>query len=93
MENKRVKAERQKTMRPCGGGTARRDGFRQSARGHSFISPFIRPEDGHASSETDGEASVNECDNNRAVSPCSSGSGVTHLSLTLHDGVCVVPRV
>lgn len=51
------------------------------------------PKDGHASSETDGEASVNECDNNRAVSPCSSGSGVTHLSLTLRDGLCVVPRV
>lgn len=35
------------------------------------------------SSEMDGEASVNECDNNDAGSPCFNGSRVTHLSVTL----------
>lgn len=47
--------------------------------------------DGHLSCGMDGEASVNECDNNHTISPCFSGSRVTHLSVTLRDGVCVLP--
>lgn len=63
-------------------------GVRQSARGHTSISSLRPSEDGHMSREMDGEASVNECENH-AGSPCFSGSEVSHLSVTICDGVCV----
>lgn len=46
-------------------------------------------EDGHMSSEMDGEASVNDCDNYPGVSPCFHGSRATHLSVTICDEVCL----
>lgn len=57
-------------------------------RSHLHLS-FHLSKDGHMSLEMDGEASVNECDNYRAVPPCFNGSRVTHLSVTICDEVCV----
>lgn len=57
-------------------------------RSHLHLSVHLS-KDGHASAEMDGEVSVNECDNYHAVSPCLNRSRVTHLSVTICNGVCV----